>query len=309
MTDVKPHVGPDDVASLVAQHLGGPVRNVRPVEGGNVARTYSCTVGEREYIVRINRQMGANFEKEAVIRRMLAATNVPIPRIVHIGRFGDLNYAISEKAEGRRLDTLPPGDVAAVLPAMIETLGAIHAVDTTATSGFGAFGDDGRGLFPSWRAFLEAIREEEPEGEFYGRWHAMFDSTFLERDLVDRIFERMMRRINRCPEDRSLLHGDYGFGNILVRDGRITAVLDWLNAMYGDVVYDVAWLDFWAVGAELAAVFHDHYLSTGVSVVHYDDRVRCYQDYIGLDALRFFAKTGDENAYRWTRDRLLSSEG
>ena len=44
-----------------------------------------------------------------------------------------------------------------------------------------------------------------------------------------------------------LLHGDYGFDNVLVDQGKISGVLDWANAKYGDFLYDVAWLDFWSL--------------------------------------------------------------
>jgi aminoglycoside phosphotransferase (APT) family kinase protein len=54
----------------------------------------------------------------------------------------------------------------------------------------------------------------------------------------------MTDRLGRCPEERRFLHGDDGFGNVLARDGEVTAVLDWLDAKDGDFVDDVAWLDF-----------------------------------------------------------------
>jgi aminoglycoside phosphotransferase (APT) family kinase protein len=40
----------------------------------------------------------------------------------------------------------------------------------------------------------------------------------------------------------ALLHGDYRVGNFLVRDGRISAILDWELAHLGDPHEDLAWL-------------------------------------------------------------------
>jgi hypothetical protein len=37
----------------------------------------------------------------------------------------------------------------------------------------------------------------------------------------------------------------------------------------------------------------------------YEERVLCYQCYTGLDAMCFFAKKGDYQAYQWTRQRIL----
>jgi hygromycin-B 4-O-kinase len=41
------------------------------------------------------------------------------------------------------------------------------------------------------------------------------------------------------------VHGDMVNHNVLVQDPRITAVIDWGNALYGDWLYDAAWLIFW----------------------------------------------------------------
>ncbi len=54
----------------------------------------------------------------------------------------------------------------------------------------------------------------------------------------------------------------------------------------------------------LRALVH-YYQAQGISVPAYDERLRCYQCYIGLDALRFSAKSNQPNAYRWARKRII----
>ncbi len=39
---------------------------------------------------------------------------------------------------------------------------------------------------------------------------------------------------------------------------------------------------------------------------HFAERELAYQCFIALDALRFFAKRGDERSYRWVRERIYS---
>jgi aminoglycoside phosphotransferase (APT) family kinase protein len=39
----------------------------------------------------------------------------------------------------------------------------------------------------------------------------------------------------------SLVHGDYGLGNFLERDGRISAILDWELVHLGDPIEDLGW--------------------------------------------------------------------
>jgi hygromycin-B 4-O-kinase len=116
----------------------------------------------------------------------------------------------------------------------------------------------------------------------------------------------MENLLSYCPNDRYLVHGGYGFGNLLVVNGRVTAVLDWLDAKYGDFVYDVAWLDFWDSERGYRELFQAHYAEQGTDVSNLERRLLCYQGYIALDGMRFFAKSDNADAYKWTRDHILS---
>lgn len=307
MTNVQPQLDRATVLALLQEHVAAPVERLEVVTGGQIAQTFSFASGGLEYIVRFNTtHMGANFAKEAYIYDHFASPLIPIAPVVHVGRFQDLIYAISRKLSGKPLTTLPLEEHVALLPALMRTLDAIHACDIGDKPGWGTFGDDGVGLYTGWRASLALINQEEPDWEFYGKWHTLFDTTFLEREVVERLYDRMTDLLPTCPEERSLVHGNFGFGNVLAEDGRISGVLDWIDAKYGDFIYDVAWLDFWAPDLDIRSRFAAHYAEGGRDVPHYNERMLCYACYIGMDALRFFAKTSQEGAYRWARERILS---
>jgi aminoglycoside phosphotransferase (APT) family kinase protein len=69
-----------------------------------------------------------------------------------------------------------------------------------------------------------------------------------------------------------LLHGDFWPGNILCREGRIAAVIDWEEAKLGDRLSDVAMsrLDLlWAFGIDAMRDFTAHYRAmTAVDLVN-----------------------------------------
>ncbi len=309
----KPRVAEQDALALLREHFTAPIEGLSMVPGGQVAQIYAFSVNSDEYILRFAPHMGANLEKELSIHRLLAtslgSSLVPIPPVLHVGRLGTLHFAISRRMQGTPLSELPPPESAATIPELLETLDAIHAVDVRATAGSGLFGDDGTGLFPSWRASLAAIHVEEPAADSSGKRRSVFETTFLERDLWDTIYARMIHLLDFCPEDRYLVHGDYGFDNVLAADGRITAVLDWVNAQYGDFLYDVAWLDFWPSGLDLRDLCAAHYAERGITPPNYAERILCYQCAIALNTLPFFAKRRNEDVYRWVRQRILSRLG
>ena len=165
--------------------------------------------------------------------------------------------------------------------------------------------DAGAGRYPSWAASLGAIAEEDPD-DFYGRWSRLYDESFLERPLCEQVLARLIALLPCCPPIRSLVHGDFGFDNVIVAGERITAVLDWANMKYGDFLFDVAWLNFWPSPTRYADLFRRFYAERGRTVPHYEERIRCYTCYIGLEALRFFAHTGQREPYIWARDRAVA---
>lgn len=317
----KPQIAEADALALLRERFMAPIEDLSVVPGGEIAQIYVFSVNGDRYILRFAPHMEANLEKELFIQGLLATSpalsSVPIPPILHVGRFGALHYAIARRMPGTPLSELPPSDYEVTIPALLETLDAIHAVDVRATTGYGVFGDDGAGFFPSWRASLAAVGAEEPEpegpegleGDQNSTRRGVFDTTFLERDVWDTVYARMVALLDFCPEGRYLVHGDYGFDNVLAADGRITAVLDWPNAQYGDFLYDVAWLDFWPSGFAFRERCLAHYAERNIAVPNYAERILCYQCSIALNVLRFFAQRQNAEAYHWTRHAILSRLG
>ena len=310
MSTIKPGVEQRAALMLLEERFDGPVTGLQSIAGGLVAQAFGFSAGGQDYIIRFNiDNMDANYEKEAYISKHYGSASVPIPRVVAVGRLRELRYCITRRAIGQRLDQLSAEATERAMPSVIATLDAIREIDVSRQKGYGLFDGRGRGLFSSWPASLRRVRDEErPEG-FYGRWHALFETTFLEREAFDDVYAHMESLLGYAPDSRHFVHGGYGFGNVLVADDRVTAVIDWLDAKYGDFLYDLAWLDYWDPGRGYRERFWAHYAERDVDVPHFDQRLLCYACYIALDGFRFFAKSGDGRGYRWTRDRITGLIG
>jgi hygromycin-B 4-O-kinase len=307
MPDLRAVVEHEKILTLLNQHFTVPVTDLAPVEGGLVSRTFSFRAGEQEYIVRFNKDnmLTCNLPKEAYLYQRLASSPIPFPPIVHTGRLGELYFAISRKVPGKMLQQLPVQEVEQLLPQVIEILDAIHHVDVSDTQGYGTFDYQGRGLASSWRSSLSRVGEEEDERDYYGKWYHLFDDTFLERNLFKEIYQHMQHLLDYCPDERYLVHGGYNFHNILAQDGKITAVLDWVDAKYGDFVYDIAGLDFWCPWLHNLTCFQQYYQQQLADIPFFKERLLCYQCYTTLDAMRFYASVGKEDSYQWVRQNLL----
>jgi hygromycin-B 4-O-kinase len=303
MSHIKPILEQERVISLLASTMGEPIADLEVMHGGQIAQVFAFTAASGAYIVRFNtEQMAGNLAKEAYIAS-LAGPAVPIPRILHMGRFEDLEFAVSERVPGLPLDKLSPDEYTLVIPSLIETLWAIHRVDVSTGSGYGYFDATGRGGHSSWREFLASVIEEQPEGSFYGKWHALFEDTFLEREVFDTVYQHMLRLLDYCPEERHLVHADYGWGNVIAQDGQVTGVLDWANAIFGDFIFDIAWLALWSPADHnrWQDALRQDYLRHVVTLPHYAERLLCYQYNIALDSMRFYARTHQRDSYTWIR--------
>jgi hygromycin-B 4-O-kinase len=306
--DVKPAVDAARVRDLLREQFADDADAVRPLAGGEFSRAFAFTAGGRAYVVRLNAAAHAaeGFAKDDYAWRRFASPALPIPRVVAIGRMADVSFAISERAAGRTLHEHSPAERRALLPATLDTLDAIGRADVRASRGYGDWGADGNGRFARWRDYLAAVIRDEAEG-YYRDWHALFRDSFLEREVYEVVYRRLLRLAERCPEERALIHNDYWFENILADGQRVTGVIDWANALYGDPLYDIARLS-WGAGwpgwwhADGAALLRARY----GAAPGYDERLACYECHFGLDDLRFYAKTGRRAEYDWARDRLLA---
>jgi hygromycin-B 4-O-kinase len=304
MPDLRPMLATAQVLTLLNQHFRAPILELAPVEGGQVARVFSFRVEEQEYIVRFNldKMLTSNFPKEAYIVRQLAVTSLPLAPILHVGRVGDLHFAISRKMPGKMLQEHTPQEVQALLPQILDLLEMAHSVDISETQGYGVFDDQGRGFDASWHASLLKIADEEDERDYFGKWHRLFDETFLERNLFEDLYQRMQELLVSCPEERTLLLGGFTMRNLLAQNGRITAVLDLIDASYGDVVYDIVSLDFWWPQLGLRDAFLAYQRKRGRDLPFYAERLLCYECHHALGGLRFFAKSGNEKGYQLARE-------
>ncbi len=105
----------------------------------------------------------------------------------------------------------------------------------------------------------------------------MFDERFLDRQYFDDILARMNYLLKYCPEERYLVHADFGFGNVLAHEGKITAVLDWTEARYGDFLFDVAWLDLGVPEMDFISCFRNYYASMECNVPYFEERIASNQ--------------------------------
>jgi aminoglycoside phosphotransferase (APT) family kinase protein len=208
------------------------------IEGGRSNLTYRVTDGRQEWVVRrppLGHVLATAHDvaREYRVITALAGTAVPVPgTVLHCADADVIGapFYVMEKVEGTVYRTA--AQTAALSTAqrwqisrnLIETLADLHAVDP-AEVGLADFGRPDGFLARQvrrWRTQLDASRSREVAG-------------------IDRLAEALAGSVPASGPP-AIVHGDYRLDNVLVRDTRITAVLDWEMSTLGDPLADVGLL-------------------------------------------------------------------
>ncbi|WP_082945841.1 phosphotransferase family protein [Mycobacterium sp. E1747] len=246
----------------------------------------------QELFMRLDRsdpvQSGDPFtlEREARFYAALQHTDVPVPRLV--GSHPDMQAILTERVEGEPWFSRLTDETArvAVASEFMSKLAALHSVDIGRVEL-----DEPRG---SMRECVEAD---------IARWERLYRFGDAPKNpTIEFALRWLTSHIpDTCDIAPVIVQGDTGPGNFLYADGRVTAVLDWELAHFGDPMADLGWLALRAVQepfTDLAERFGDYERATGQSVDL--ARVRYYRIFAELKVVIL--------GYRRTIDVDLLSE-
>ncbi len=240
----------------------------------------------------------------ASTERPKVSTKMRVP----IGAFGRPNsrsprlfrsvrsFCISEKVDGLTLQDADAATVERLLKPTLQAWSAISRADVTQTNGYGDFDRSGHGWFPSWHHYLLSILDPQ-----HYDWDRMMSS--LDRALIHQLIQTFQPLVPDCPDERRLVHGDFGSNNVLTDAQRITAVLDWQNAKYGDPLFDIATAYFWRTWLPCMQTFATYADRRLNHLPHYRERLWCYQLWIGLDEIYGHAVNGNTMMLAWAQAR------
>lgn len=304
MSNHKTIIDSEAVCSFLKDNFSNTISKPDSIVGGEGSQAFSFVQNGKGYVIRINKHHTLGFKKDEYAFLNFSKYGVPIPEIIQIGKIdSQYRYCISVRAEGETLNSMPAEYSLQLVPAIFDQLEKIHAVDVCNTTGYGKWDEDGVGGSGTWEERLLNVDEyvkassEKP---------SLFETSFLEKEVWDKLLNRMASLFKFCPREKYLVHGDYGFGNILANEMTITGIIDWEASMYGDFLFDVAWLNFWSRKIDFVKSYKERYESRDVQISDCDERILCYMIYIGLRTLSFYAYSNQEEKYIKLKERINS---
>ncbi|MEV0594933.1 phosphotransferase family protein [Nonomuraea cavernae] len=275
LADARPRDDGFDTEALVREVFGtgATVAFAARLPGGASRETWALDAvtpdGQRhELILRLDSpgaplDAGAPLAAEATLMRAALDAGVPVPQVVAAaGPYILMTRVAGETIPRRILRDEAYAEVRPRLAAQCgQALAAIHRMPVSA--------------LPPPPA---GTREEDP----LRQWRDLLDLTGEPHP----VFELALRRLaaNRPPGGRrTVVHGDFRNGNLIIGPDGIRAVLDWELAHAGDPIEDLGWLcvKAWRFGSPLPVG----------GFGGYDDLVTAYEKAGGLPV--------DPEALRW----------
>ncbi|WP_028612514.1 phosphotransferase family protein [Paenibacillus harenae] len=300
----KPSLNEEAVQRLLHELYGKQATGITPVSGGNLSSVYFFELGAKAFVIRFSDLEGA-YDRERFVSNLLASQGVPYPRVLSDGTYGSLTYSISERLAGGMLADLPDEQKGNLLPGLIRVISRMNQVDVSATKGFGWLDADGNGKYDSWQQYVTDFYKEDQAGTFWENWTELFRTTFLEKDVFEECYARLLEFSPYNAPHRHFVHNDCHAWNLLTDGLAITGIID-ANSAYGDYFVDLSIVETAIPGQDVIKAFRDDQERKGILAADFKERLLGARYYKGLDALRFYAKMGWKDAYEHTRNHLLS---
>lgn len=172
--------------------------------------------------------------EEAQILSLTEDVGVPVPPVL----------AFTDRFGGHQADALVAGRLAGLsVPRQIlrslpdETSGEMLAEECGS-----AMANIHRVAVESLPSSLARLDSDEPHEDYCSALDKQLSELNTFHPAIRWGINWLRRNPPSRPQSLTLVHSDFRNGNILVRDGRLVAVLDWELAHIGDPMEDLAWM-------------------------------------------------------------------
>lgn len=234
--DDLPTLGLAEAWSLLRE----PVEAVRTLGTGHRSRVYRLDLAEGgARIVRLTHRGSGRVERERAVRALIGRD----PRVPTVPEVVVRDHPLAERCDvvvmravpGETMQsavmTRPDAQVLGLWRQYGEGLGSLHA---RRLPGFGLLDAEGRGVFPNWRAAMQATAARALHE---ARATALGDLC----DAAESHLADLAPALDRVTEG-ALLHGDPHPFNVLTQGERLAAWIDFEFASAGDPLYELAYV-------------------------------------------------------------------
>jgi hypothetical protein len=191
----------EEVAAFLAQHSGGPARDLEPLTGGAWSSAWAYRAGEEELVIRFGPER--SWYETDRMAMAFSGPDLPVPQVREVGTTPTgLAYAISVRHHGQFLENTPVERADAVAPTLTRLLVGLHRVP--ASPGTPVMWHPAGAPVRSWRELILARLVDGPGNPVYG-WRAALDADPKLRALSAAVCDRVRTLVCRSGARRLVL--------------------------------------------------------------------------------------------------------
>jgi len=229
------------IEDIIDELFSSPISEKKKLEVGENNEVYDIkTESGQEVIIRIHRE-SPRFEKERWALERCAEIGIPVPTILLIRDIvengQDLQVCVETKIDGYSLDKTPPEDLSTVLLELGQILSLLHSIPT---NGFGRLDKEGNGKFSTSADLIRGNVDTLPS-----KILPYFKDKPEQREILERAYEILDREADKYSStEPRLAHNDIQPNHILVKDGKISGLIDFESACGADPILDFVLWDY-----------------------------------------------------------------
>lgn len=247
----------ETVRNISNKHIG-EATTIERLRTGICNEVFAVSVGDAEYIVRINKNV-AEMHGSSVFIPKLAELGIVVPRIIaedyDVARMG-FGYQILERLPGTDLgnvvEILSDEQLEKVAKSVADIFVKLRVLPTDGS--YGLVMDEHGGKFSNWKEWVD---DDLQTAEARGKETGFIDQVFHLREPVLNIIRRYDEYFKMVPS--VAYYGDIAGKNVLVDNGAFSGLVDLDALAYGD------WLE--AVGRIRASWYGTSYGETYTNAV------------------------------------------
>lgn len=210
------------IPKWIAEKIPGTIHSVDSLPEGGTSEVALLITDTGRFVLK--RSKRAPFDKwlkrEAEVLKQLAVSRVPVPKLVAFLEEPSCSWTLISFIEGETVRsalrrTTDPGERRQIIKAFTEALWTIHQTPVP-----DALKQD--------RPWIDRMLEDAED-----------NLRRYRTDGTPELLEQLKRERPEIPRE-CLIHGDFTVDNVMVKDGRLTGIIDWSGGTSGDPDYDIA---------------------------------------------------------------------
>ncbi len=213
------------IASIFLQELKTTVQKAVPANQGLKTAVFFVTTSIGEFVIRFPKKHLYRIPAQAWALQEWTRLGIPAPHLITYGK----DYLIEDKIDGQpmsqsRLTREQQQKI------MHEAGHILYKIHTVKTKGYGYLKKPGQGSNKTWKSFIEP--------KFRQHLHLLEKDQLLSKDLLNLIRKYYISHKEFLNyNDPRILHADLTGSNILIKNGKLKAIIDPSDVASGDPHY------------------------------------------------------------------------